>query len=596
MKPGRGFRLLEAGRREGRGCVVDNDCAPLVSCCYQAGVAFVIAGCTPFGDGGIVVELQVPGGEPAQAFVLVEFHEPGFIQERCDLVPWGLVKEQVVALGDDQAYFRRDGDGPSDRVVDLAAEDRREDLPRGLRAQLAEQRDVADAVESVRSALAVLQPAGLEQRLRQVISVHGDQGDLPGMVGEQMLQALSVAHGQGIIHRDLKPRNIFIAQDPTGREYSKLLDFGLSKSLDVDSLTMSTTTGIGTPAYMAPEQADERLGKVGAHTDVWAMGVVLFEMATGRLPFMAESPIATLYQICHGEAADLRQLRPDAPDEFIEVVATALTRDTEERWSSVDEMRTALATIFGHLSESSKSSRMLVSSPTNNGVSTPTPLADVALDEQRAALLDTVLETPRPGEVKAVVVPAGAADTPAPASSKRPLLLIGGVAIAGAAAAAMLLLGGPDDHEAKPSSVPAAAQPSPAIADEKLVEPPVSMDAGAPSPVVTDETEPDDAPSPEQRIDVANDDDNCVFDANPDQADQDGDFDDWIELYNNGSSPIDLEGYYLSDDPEDVMQWAFPAGTEIAANGYLVVWADEDEDQSGLHANFKFVCKGKHFF
>lgn len=71
------------------------------------------------------------------------------------------------------------------------------------------------------------------------------------------------------------------------------------------------------------------------------------------------------------------------------------------------------------------------------------------------------------------------------------------------------------------------------------------------------------------------------------QADQDGDFDDWIELYNNGSSPIDLEGYYLSDDPEDVMQWAFPAGTEIAANGYLVIWADEDEDQSGLHANFK---------
>lgn len=101
-----------AGRWDGRRGVFDDECAPLASWCYQAGIAFVIAGCTPCGDGGVLVEPLVPGGEPAQGFVLVEFHEPGFIQEGCDLVPWGLVKKQVGALGDDQACFRRDGDGP----------------------------------------------------------------------------------------------------------------------------------------------------------------------------------------------------------------------------------------------------------------------------------------------------------------------------------------------------------------------------------------------------------------------------------------------------------------------------------------------------
>ena len=79
-------------------------------------------------------------------------------------------------------------------------------------------------------------------------------------------------------------------------------------------------------------------------------------------------------------------------------------------------------------------------------------------------------------------------------------------------------------------------------------------------------------------------------------ADQDGEFDDWIELYNNTNSSIDLEGYYLSDDATDLTQWAFPAGTVIAANGYLTIWADDDDDQEGLHANFKLSASGESIF
>lgn len=83
---------------------------------------------------------------------------------------------------------------------------------------------------------------------------------------------------------------------------------------------------------------------------------------------------------------------------------------------------------------------------------------------------------------------------------------------------------------------------------------------------------------------------------NSSQADQDGEYDDWIELYNNSSNTIDLSGYTLSDDYEELDQWEFPAGTTIGANGYLIVWADKDYEQSGLHANFKLSAASESIF
>jgi len=79
-------------------------------------------------------------------------------------------------------------------------------------------------------------------------------------------------------------------------------------------------------------------------------------------------------------------------------------------------------------------------------------------------------------------------------------------------------------------------------------------------------------------------------------ADQDGEFDDWIELYNNGDEAIELEGYFLSDDGDDLMQWTFPTGSSIEAGGYIVVWADSDEEQTGLHANFKLSAASESVF
>lgn len=79
-------------------------------------------------------------------------------------------------------------------------------------------------------------------------------------------------------------------------------------------------------------------------------------------------------------------------------------------------------------------------------------------------------------------------------------------------------------------------------------------------------------------------------------ADSEGEFDDWIELYNNGANAIDLSGYTLSDDAGQLSRWSFPAGTSIAAGGYLIVWADKDEEQAGLHANFKLSASAEGIF
>lgn len=76
-------------------------------------------------------------------------------------------------------------------------------------------------------------------------------------------------------------------------------------------------------------------------------------------------------------------------------------------------------------------------------------------------------------------------------------------------------------------------------------------------------------------------------------ADQDGEYDDWIELYNNSSTPVSLSGWFLSDKADNLDKWDFPADASIAANGYLIVWADEDSSQVGLHANFKLSAAGE---
>ncbi|WP_415835821.1 serine/threonine-protein kinase, partial [Corallococcus soli] len=157
---------------------------------------------------------------------------------------------------------------------------------------------------------------------------------------EEVLAALGAAHGAGVVHRDLKPSNIFLVRQPDGSRYVKLLDFGLAKRGEGPTgRTAQTRTDmvVGTPEYMAPEQA--RGQSVGPMTDLYAMGVVTFEMITGRLPFIGSSPVDLLMK--HVEA------RPPRPSEFVSDLPPAvdafilqmLTKDPETRPNSADVLR-----------------------------------------------------------------------------------------------------------------------------------------------------------------------------------------------------------------------------------------------------------------
>ena len=132
------------------------------------------------------------------------------------------------------------------------------------------------------------------------IRVRIERGQLPwdaiGRIGDQTMSALQLAHRLGITHRDLKPENLFISIDDAGEERVKLLDFGVSKLRGVGRTTGAFAM-LGTPSYMSPEQAQGLTELIGPSTDVWAMGTILYEMATQRVAFDATTVAEALMRI-----------------------------------------------------------------------------------------------------------------------------------------------------------------------------------------------------------------------------------------------------------------------------------------------------------
>ncbi len=151
-------------------------------------------------------------------------------------------------------------------------------------------------------------------------------------IAGQVAAGLGEAHRNGIIHRDVKSANIMI----TAKGQSKVMDFGLAKLRGGSSLTKSQTT-IGTVAYMSPEQA--RGGELDQRTDIWSLGVVLYEMLSGKLPFQGEHDQSVIYAILHEEPESLKKARPDVAPEMELIIGQALAKKPADRYQTMEELR-----------------------------------------------------------------------------------------------------------------------------------------------------------------------------------------------------------------------------------------------------------------
>jgi eukaryotic-like serine/threonine-protein kinase len=269
----------------------------------------------------------------------------------------------------------------------------------------------------------------------------------------EVLEGLAAAHAAGIIHRDLKPDNIFIVKEKAGqKDFVKIIDFGISKfqPLSGDGMKMTKTGAMmGTPYYMSPEQATGSR-ETDQRSDIYALGVIVYECVTGTVPFDAPSFNQLLFKIALTTPPPLEQVIPDLDPGFCSIVAKAMAREVETRFATCEDFSAALVEW----------------TRTRAGVSVPPPPSEAAMHAEVTSRASEVAINVPPGSLPkgtpASSVPGGAAtagswtteqtDT---ARSKAPF-------IAAAAAALVLVLGGgafalfgsADDAKSSPAGAP----------------------------------------------------------------------------------------------------------------------------------------------
>jgi serine/threonine protein kinase/ligand-binding sensor domain-containing protein len=293
-------------------------------------------------------------------------------------------------------------------------------------------------------------------------------------VMDQVGRALDHAHGQGVVHRDIKPSNILI--DEQGNIF--LTDFGIAKLVADTAQFTASGAIIGTPAYMSPEQS---MGQPVDHRcDIYSLGVVLYELVTGRVPFEAETPLAVLLKHINDPLPLPRQIKPDLPEAVERAILKAMAKAPEDRFQSAGAMIDALAEAVaappaGKVAATTVAWQPDDSAPPAMDEATPRPAVDMATPapartppapadttpppalDSTPSQAESITPAPAPDSSTPLAAPDAALprlETPAPARKPRRWLLLtgGALLLALMAVVVLLVVGNPGDGEPTPAA------------------------------------------------------------------------------------------------------------------------------------------------
>ena len=342
----------------------------------------------------------------------------------------------------------------------------------------------------------------LGHNLRKEIASPPEAMPLPrvNLVFDGALRGLGAAHRAGIVHRDLKPENVFIAETDDG-EVAKLLDFGIARKGGGSSLTHSGAL-MGTPAYMAPEQVAGNRGEVGPWSDVYAMGVILYEMLSGKAPFAADSMTEVLSRVLSREFAPLRSVRAGLPEAVYLLCERALADAPAARFPHADALREAWRAAFDAFPADVRNATVpryragghghdLASAPTSAATASGTPAPGTPPPPEGPYTPGTPGRTGGAGGKKAnaasfaatqatpspVVGESSADPEKRPARSRGLVLGIGGLVAAGALAVVLVVASGERGGTATGDAGLVAAADGGAIVIDATAVVPVAADA-----------------------------------------------------------------------------------------------------------------------
>jgi serine/threonine-protein kinase len=325
----------------------------------------------------------------------------------------------------------------------------------------------------------------------------------------QACEAVGEAHAAGIVHRDLKPANMFLTRDVSGAPCVKVLDFGISKVIGAELALTQETQALGSPLYMSPEAMGSSKN-VDARTDIWALGIILYQLVAGRTPFHESTMAQLCTRILTSSPTPLAEYRADAPAGFEAVIHHCLERDRNQRFDNVAALAHALSPFAParariYIERIARIMSVDLTKP-GNAVDLSELQETLPISAQPRAPLASV---PGAGATSqaAVVMPASIASTgstvpelPAKPSSRWPLIV--GAALIVLVPGAFLIFSNLDSTSAtvppSPASSPSVAIAAPPLENESAivpnVAPPVSASATnaapLPTPVTTTTAKP----------------------------------------------------------------------------------------------------------